>query len=81
MVGLKASACNRWAFLTLLCHCDCLVLYPVRDYDTAAGALFGLGWGLLSFSFASSIGATCVLVLVTLARTCAKRFGDRLSDQ
>jgi len=47
----------------------------------AAGALFGVGWGTLIVSFASSIGATLAfLVARWLLRDAVKsRFGDRLA--
>jgi len=46
----------------------------------AAGALFGLAWGFVIVSFASTIGATLAfLVSRYLLRDCVqKRFGDRL---
>ena len=46
----------------------------------AAGALFGLGWGTLIVSFASSIGATLAFLAsrYLLRDTVQARFGDRL---
>ncbi|MDP2546892.1 FAD-dependent oxidoreductase [Oceanobacter sp. 4_MG-2023] len=46
----------------------------------AAGALFGLGWGTLIASFASSIGATLAFLAsrYLLQDTVQKRFGERL---
>ncbi len=46
----------------------------------AAGALFGLGWGLLLVSFASSIGATLAFLVARtlLGKQVAKRFGAQL---
>lgn len=45
-----------------------------------AGALFGLGWGMLIVSFASSIGATCAFLVsrYLLRETVQRRFGARL---
>lgn len=46
----------------------------------ASGALFGLGWGLLLVSFASSIGATLAFLVsrFILRDTVQQRFGARL---
>ena len=46
----------------------------------AAGALFGLWWGLLLASFASSVGATLAFLVARwfLRDAVQKRFGDRL---
>jgi uncharacterized membrane protein YdjX (TVP38/TMEM64 family) len=47
----------------------------------AAGALFGLGWGTLIVSFASSIGATLAFLAARwlLGGWVQSRFGDRLA--
>ncbi|MDE1949485.1 MAG: TVP38/TMEM64 family protein, partial [Burkholderiales bacterium] len=47
----------------------------------AAGALFGLGWGTLIVSFASSIGATLAFLAARwlLGGWVQARFGDRLA--
>ncbi len=46
----------------------------------AGGALFGLGWGLLLVSFASSLGATLAFLVsrYLLRDAVQRRFGDRL---
>jgi uncharacterized membrane protein YdjX (TVP38/TMEM64 family) len=46
----------------------------------AAGALFGLGWGLLLVSFASSIGATLAFLVARtlLGKQVEQRFGTQL---
>ena len=46
----------------------------------AAGALFGLMWGTVIVSFASSLGATLAFLVsrYLLSETVQKRFGDRL---
>ncbi len=46
----------------------------------AAGAIFGLGWGTLIVSFASSIGATLAFLAarLLLGRWVQQRFGERL---
>ncbi len=46
----------------------------------AAGALFGMGWGTLIVSFASSIGATAAFLVARylLRDTIQRRFGNRL---
>jgi len=48
----------------------------------AAGAIFGLGWGTLIVSFASSIGATlaCLAARWVLREAVQARFGDRLAS-
>ncbi len=47
----------------------------------AAGAIFGLGWGVLIVSFASSIGATLAFLAARwlLGEWVQSRFGDRLA--
>ena len=47
----------------------------------AAGALFGLGWGALIVSFASSLGATLAFLVArwVLRDAVQARFGDRLT--
>ena len=47
----------------------------------AAGALFGLGWGVLIVSFASSLGATLAMLAsrLLLADWVQQRFGERLA--
>ena len=46
------------------------------------GAIFGLGWGLLITSFASSIGATLAFLMTryVLRDTIQRRFGERLKS-
>jgi pyruvate/2-oxoglutarate dehydrogenase complex dihydrolipoamide dehydrogenase (E3) component/uncharacterized membrane protein YdjX (TVP38/TMEM64 family) len=48
----------------------------------AGGAIFGLGWGLLLVSFASSIGATLAFLTARflLRDSVQSRFGQRLAD-
>jgi pyruvate/2-oxoglutarate dehydrogenase complex dihydrolipoamide dehydrogenase (E3) component/uncharacterized membrane protein YdjX (TVP38/TMEM64 family) len=48
----------------------------------AGGAIFGLGWGLLLVSFASSVGATLAFLTArfVLRDTVQARFGQRLAD-
>jgi uncharacterized membrane protein YdjX (TVP38/TMEM64 family) len=48
----------------------------------AGGALFGLGWGLLLVSFASSLGATLAFLAArfVLRDTVEARFGQRLAE-
>jgi uncharacterized membrane protein YdjX (TVP38/TMEM64 family) len=55
---------------------------PLPILTLAGGALFGLGWGLLIVSFASSIGATCAFLMARFVFRDAveARFGQRLAD-
>ena len=48
----------------------------------AGGAVFGLGWGLLLVSFASSVGATLAMLAARylLRDSIASRFGSRLAE-
>lgn len=48
----------------------------------AGGAIFGLGWGLLIVSFASSLGATLAFLTArfVLQGSVEARFGQRLAD-
>lgn len=48
----------------------------------AGGAIFGLGWGLLIVSFASSVGATLAFLVArfVLRDSIEARFGDRLAE-
>lgn len=48
----------------------------------AGGAIFGLGWGLLLVSFASSVGATLAFLTARflLRESVQNRFGQRLAD-
>lgn len=68
------------AFLLLYVIVTALSLPGAAIMTLAAGALFGLGWGLLIVSFASSIGATLAFLVsrYMLQDTVQKRFGDRL---
>lgn len=68
------------AFLILYVIVTALSLPGAVIMTLAAGALFGLGWGLLIVSFASSIGATLAFLVsrYLLQDMVQKRFGDRL---
>ncbi|WP_392385874.1 FAD-dependent oxidoreductase [Marinomonas primoryensis] len=68
------------AFLLLYVIVTALSLPGAVIMTLAAGALFGLGWGLLIVSFASSIGATLAFLVsrYLLQDMVQKRFGDRL---
>ncbi|MEP2617445.1 MAG: FAD-dependent oxidoreductase [Marinomonas sp.] len=68
------------AFLVLYVIVTALSLPGAAIMTLAAGALFGLGWGLLIVSFASSIGATLAFLVsrYLLQDAVQKRFGDRL---
>ncbi|WP_421847634.1 FAD-dependent oxidoreductase [Marinomonas sp.] len=68
------------AFLLLYVVVTALSLPGAAIMTLAAGALFGLAWGTLMVSFASSIGATLAFLVsrYLLQDTVQKRFGDRL---
>ncbi|WP_428239594.1 FAD-dependent oxidoreductase [Gynuella sp.] len=68
------------AFLVLYVLITALSLPGAVVMTLAAGALFGLFWGTLIASFASSIGATLAFLAsrYLLKDTIQKRFGDRL---
>jgi pyruvate/2-oxoglutarate dehydrogenase complex dihydrolipoamide dehydrogenase (E3) component/uncharacterized membrane protein YdjX (TVP38/TMEM64 family) len=68
------------AFLLLYVVVTALSLPGAVIMTLAAGALFGLGWGLFIVSFASSIGATLAFLVsrYLLQDMVQKRFGDRL---
>ncbi|NVK74937.1 MAG: FAD-dependent oxidoreductase [Oceanospirillaceae bacterium] len=67
-------------FLLLYVIVTALSLPGAAIMTLAAGALFGLAWGTLIVSFASSIGATLAFLVsrYLLQDTVQKRFGDRL---
>ena len=68
------------AFLFLYVIVTALSLPGAVIMTLAAGALFGLVWGTVIVSFASSIGATLAFLVsrYLLQATVQKRFGDRL---
>lgn len=67
-------------FLLLYVIVTALSLPGAAIMTLAAGALFGLAWGTLIVSFASSIGATLAFLVsrYLLQDTVQKRFGERL---
>lgn len=69
------------AFLLLYVAVTALSLPGAAVMTLAAGALFGLLWGTIIVSFASSIGATLAFLVsrYLLRDTVQQRFGDRLS--
>jgi pyruvate/2-oxoglutarate dehydrogenase complex dihydrolipoamide dehydrogenase (E3) component/uncharacterized membrane protein YdjX (TVP38/TMEM64 family) len=68
------------AFLLLYILITALSLPGAAIMTLAAGALFGLFWGTVLASFASSIGATLAFLVSRhlLNNTVQQRFGDRL---
>ncbi len=70
------------AFFALYVAVTALSLPGAALLTLAAGALFGLGWGLVIVSFASSLGATLAfLVSRHLLRDAVKaRFGARMAE-
>ncbi len=69
-------------FLLLYVLVTALSLPGAAVMTLAAGALFGLLWGTVIVSFASSIGATLAFLVsrYLLRDTVQKRFGDRLKS-
>ncbi|EAT11181.1 FAD-dependent oxidoreductase [Bermanella marisrubri] len=68
------------AFFVIYVAVTALSLPGAAVMTLAAGAIFGLAWGLLLVSFASSIGATLAFLVsrYLLHDTVQQRFGDRL---
>jgi pyruvate/2-oxoglutarate dehydrogenase complex dihydrolipoamide dehydrogenase (E3) component/uncharacterized membrane protein YdjX (TVP38/TMEM64 family) len=68
------------AFFALYVAVTALSLPGAAVMTLAAGALFGLAWGTVIVSFASSIGATLAFLVsrYVLRDTVQRRFGDRL---
>ncbi|HRQ65656.1 MAG TPA: VTT domain-containing protein, partial [Xanthomonadaceae bacterium] len=79
-----AFAARPWAvggiFFLIYVAVTALSLPGAAVMTLAAGALFGLGWGLLIVSFASTIGATLAFLVARflLHDAVQRRFGDRL---
>ncbi len=67
-------------FFTVYVLVTALSLPGAAVMTLAAGALFGLWWGTLIVSFASTIGATCAFLVARylLKETVQRRFGERL---
>lgn len=90
--GIKAglSQFERWrdsaplltsaVFFLIYVAVTALSLPGAAVMTLAAGALFGLWWGLLLVSFASSLGATLAFLVARylLRDTVQQRFGERL---
>ncbi|MDH4450208.1 MAG: FAD-dependent oxidoreductase [Rhodoferax sp.] len=72
----------RAAFVAVYVAVAALSLPGALMLTLAGGALFGLGWGLLLVSFASSIGATFAFLAArfVLRDAVQARFGARLAD-
>lgn len=68
-------------FLAVYVAVTALSLPGAAVLTLAGGAIFGLGWGLLIVSFASSIGATLAFLASRwlLGDWVQRRFGDRLA--
>jgi pyruvate/2-oxoglutarate dehydrogenase complex dihydrolipoamide dehydrogenase (E3) component/uncharacterized membrane protein YdjX (TVP38/TMEM64 family) len=82
----QAFAANPWQvgalFFGLYVAATALSLPGAVILTLAAGAIFGLGWGLVIVSFASTIGATLAFLAARflLRDTVQKRFGDKLKS-
>jgi len=72
----------RAAYLALYVAATSLSLPGAAILTLAGGAVFGLGWGLLLVSFASSAGATLSFLMAryVLQASVEKRFGKRLAE-
>jgi len=70
------------AFFVLYVLAAMLSLPGAAVMTLAAGALFGLSWGLVIVSFASSLGALLAFLIsrYVLRETVQSRFGDRLKS-
>ncbi|MFT7688135.1 MAG: pyruvate/2-oxoglutarate dehydrogenase complex dihydrolipoamide dehydrogenase (E3) component [Candidatus Azotimanducaceae bacterium] len=68
------------AFFTVYIAVTALSLPGAAIMTLAAGAIFGVGWGLLIVSFASTIGATLAMLVsrFVLRDQVLQRFGDKL---
>lgn len=69
------------AFFVIYVAVTALSLPGAAIMTLAGGALFGLGWGLLLVSFASSVGATLAFLVAryVLRGSLQQRFGRRLA--
>jgi pyruvate/2-oxoglutarate dehydrogenase complex dihydrolipoamide dehydrogenase (E3) component/uncharacterized membrane protein YdjX (TVP38/TMEM64 family) len=69
------------AFMLVYVAVTALSIPGAAVLTLAAGAIFGLGWGLVMVSFASSIGATLAFLTsrFLLRDTVQAKFGDRLA--
>nr|MBV6630873.1 FAD-dependent oxidoreductase [Oceanococcus sp. HetDA_MAG_MS8] len=69
------------AFFAIYVAVTALSLPGAAIMTLAGGALFGLGWGLLLVSFASSLGATLAFLVARylLRSSLQQRFGQRLA--
>ena len=70
----------RWLFFVVYVAVTALSLPGAAILTLAAGAIFGLGWGTLIVSFASSIGATLAFLASRwlLRDWVQSRFGEQL---
>ena len=71
---------TRTVFFLVYVTCAALSLPGTVLLSMASGATFGLGWGLLLASFASSVGATLAfwIARVLLRETAQQRLGMRM---
>ena len=80
----NAFAANPWLvggiFFLIYVTVTALSLPGAAVMTLAAGALFGLAWGVVIVSFASTIGATLAFLVARflLRDTVQRRFGDKL---
>lgn len=72
----------RGTYLVAYVAVAALSLPGAAALTLVGGAVFGMGWGLLLVSFASSVGATLAFLMAryALRNSVQTRFGDRLRD-
>ena len=79
--ALERPYASSAAFFVLYVLVTALSLPGAAVMTLAGGAIFGLGWGLLLVSFASSVGATLAMLVarVLLRDWVQRRFGGQLA--
>ena len=60
---VQANPTIAWAVFVVFYVCAVVLMLPGSLLTLGAGYLFGLGYGFLIVSFASTVGATCAFVL------------------
>ena len=60
---VQANPTIAWAVFVVFYVCAVVLMLPGSLLTLGAGYLFGLGYGFVIVSFASTVGATCAFVL------------------